>query len=195
MGRLLYHANTSLDGYVNDEQGGLEWSAPSSEVLGAINDQERTVGTYLYGRRLYETMRVWQEIPDDETQTPEMRDYGRMWRAAEKIVFSSTLEAVSTPRTRLERSLNSERLRSLKDAGDGEMDIGGATLAGAALRWGLVDEVRLHVVPVAIGGGTRALPERLQARFELLDERRYANGTVYLRYQVRPAAENARGPA
>ncbi len=188
MGRLLYHANSSLDGYVNDEQGGLEWGAPSPEVLGAINDQERTIGAYLYGRRLYETMRVWQEIPDDETQSPEMRDYGRIWRAAEKIVFSSTLEAVSTPRTRLERSLDVERLRSLKEAGDGEIEIGGATLAGSALRWGLVDEVRLHVVPVAIGGGTRALPEGFRARLELLDERRYANGTVLLRYRLESAA-------
>lgn len=184
MGRLLYHANSSLDGYVNDEQGGLEWSAPSAEVLRAINDQERSIPIYLYGRRLYETMRVWQEIPDDETQTPEMRDYGRLWRAAEKVVFSTTLEAVSTPRTRLERSFTAEVVRSLKEGADGDLEVGGATLAGQALRWGLVDEVRLHLLPIAIGGGTPALPAGLQSRFELLDQRTYANGTVFLRYRV-----------
>lgn len=184
MGRLFYHANTSLDGYVNDEQGGLEWSAPSPEVLRAINDQERSIPTYLYGRRLYETMRVWEEIPDDETQTPEMRDYGRIWRAAEKVVFSTTLEAVSTPRTRLERSFNADVVRSLKEGASGDLEIGGATLAGLALRSGLVDEVRLHLLPVAIGGGTRALPTGFQARLELLDQRTYANGTVFLRYGV-----------
>lgn len=186
MGTLIYHTNASLDGYVNDERGSIDWTAPSPEVHRAINDQERSTRTYLHGRRLYEVMRVWQEIPDDETQTPEMRDYGRIWRAAEKIVFSRTLEDVTTPRTRLERSLDAGMLRSLKEAAEGNLEIGGATLAGPALRWGLVDEVRLHVVPVAIGGGTRALPEGFQARLELLDQRRYADGTVFLRYRVLP---------
>ena len=188
MGNLYFHANTSLDGYVNDAQGGLEWSAPSSELLRAINDQERSTTTYLYGRRVYETMRVWQEIPDDETQAPEIRDYARIWRATDKIVFSTTLDAVTTPRTRLERSFDMATVRALKEAVQGNLGIGGATLAGQALRWGLVDEVRLHLVPVAIGGGTPALPEGFQARLKLLDQRVYPDGTVFLRYRVEPPA-------
>jgi dihydrofolate reductase len=184
MGKLFFHINPSLDGYINDEQGKIDWTAPIPEVLRFINDQERPIKTYLYGRRLYETMAVWQEIPDDETQTPEMRDYGRIWRAADKVVFSNTLDAVSTPRTRLLRSCNPEVLRDLKESSDGDLAIGGATLAGSALRWGLVDEVRLHIYPMAIGGGTRALPEGFRARLTLLDQRRYPDGTVFVRYRV-----------
>lgn len=184
VGTLIYHTLASLDGYVNDEGGGIDWTAPSAEVLRAVNDFERPVGTYLWGRRLYEVMRVWQEIPDDDTQTPEMRDFARIWRAAEKVVFSTTLDAVTTTRTRLERSFDPGILRSLKDTASGDLEVGGATLAGEALRWGLVDEVRLHVVPVVIGGGTRALPGGRRARLELLDQRRYADGTVFLRYRV-----------
>jgi dihydrofolate reductase len=184
MGKLYFHINASIDGYVNDEQGKIDWTAPSPEVLRFITDLERPTKTYLYGRRLYETMAVWQEIPDDETQAPEMRDYARVWRAAEKVVFSNTLDAVTTPRTRLLRSCNADVLRDLKEGSDGDVEIGGATLAGSALRWGLVDEVRLHLVPYALGGGTRALPEGVRGPLELLDQRRHANGWVFVRYRV-----------
>ncbi len=184
MGKLFFHTNVSVDGYVNDEQGSIIWGAPSPEVFRAITDLERPIKTYLYGRRLYETMAVWQEIPDDETQTPEMRDFGRVWRTADKIVFSNTLEAVDTPRTRLARSLTPDVLQGLKSNEEGDLEIGGATLAGSALRWGLVDEVRLHLLPVTVGGGTRALPEGFRASLDLLDQVRYPDGTVFLRYRV-----------
>jgi dihydrofolate reductase len=184
MGKLIFHTLASIDGYVNDEHGKIDWTAPSAELLRSINDMERPVTTYLWGRRLYETMAVWEDIPDDETQTPEMRDFARLFRAAEKVVFSNTLDAVTAPRTHLVRSCNPDVLREFKENGEGDLEIGGATLAGSALRWGLVDEVRLHLVPVAIGGGTRALPEGFRTALDLVDHRRYADGTVFLRYRV-----------
>ena len=184
MGKLIFHTLASVDGCVNDEQGKIDWTAPSPEVLRAVNDLVRPVRTFLWGRRLYETMAVWEEIPDDETQTPEMRDFARLFRGAEKIVFSNTLDAVHTSRTRLLRSCRPDLLRELKEGAEGDLEIGGATLAGSALRWGLVDEVRLHLVPVAVGGGTRALPEGFRASLQLLEERRYADGTLFLRYRV-----------
>jgi len=184
MGKLFFHTNASVDGYVNDDHGDIIWGAPSPEVFRHINDLERPIGTYLYGRRLYEVMAVWQEVPDDETQSAEMRDFGRVWRAADKVVFSTTLQHVTAPRTRLARSLTPDVLRELKDTTQGDLEIGGATLAGSALRWGLVDEVRLHLFPLTVGGGTRALPEGFRSPLELLDQQRYLDGTVFLRYRV-----------
>lgn len=185
MGKLIFHTLASLDGYVNDEGGGFDWATPSAEVHRFINELERPIGTYLYGRRLYEAMQGWQEVPDDDSRGAESREYATIWRAADKFVFSATLATVTTPRTRLVRSSRPEVLRELKEAAAGDLEVGGATLAASALRWGLVDEIRLHVVPVTVGGGTRALPEGFRTPLGLLDERRHADGTVFLRYQVR----------
>jgi dihydrofolate reductase len=180
MGKLVYSAIASLDLYVNDADGKFDWAAPDAEVHAFVNDQERPIGTYLYGRRMYETMAVWETMDDP---APLMRDYADIWRAADKIVFSHSLDHVSTPRTWLERDLDPEAVRSLKAEGDAS--IGGPTLAADALRAGLVDEVHLFLNPVVVGAGTPALPDGLRAALELLSERRFANGVVHVHYRVR----------
>ena len=157
MARLVYAGITSLDGYTVDADGSFEWAAPDDEVHAFVNDLERGVGTYLYGRRLYETMRVWQTVPEDEG--PEVaRDFGRLWREADKVVYSATLAEVTTPRTRLERTFEPWAVRALVDAADRDVSVGGATLAAAALRAGLVDELHQLLHPVVVGGGTPYLP-------------------------------------
>jgi dihydrofolate reductase len=180
MGKLVYSAIASLDGYVNDADGNFDWAAPDAEVHAFVNDQERPIGTYLYGRRMYETMAVWETMDDPE---PLMRDYAQIWRAADKVVVSRTLDEVSTPRTRLERELDPEAVRALKAHGD--VSVGGPNLAAGALRAGLVDELHLFLNPVVVGGGTAALPDGLRAELELVGERRFANGVVHVHYRVR----------
>jgi len=175
---LTYTAIASLDGYVNDADGRFDWSAPDEEVHAFVNDLERPIGTHLYGRRLYEVMAVWETLDDD---APVMRDYAQIWRAADKIVYSRTLDAVSSERTRVEREFDPEAVRRMKAEGD--FGIGGAELAAHAIRAGLVDELRLFVSPVVVGGGTPALPDRVRWELELVDERRFGNGVVYLRYR------------
>jgi dihydrofolate reductase len=175
---LSYTAIASLDGYTADEDGRFDWSAPDEEVHAFVNDLERPVGTHLYGRGLYEVMAVWETIDDD---APVMRDYAQIWRAADKVVYSRTLEAVSSARTRIEREFDPEAVRRMKAEGD--LGIGGAELAAHAIRAGLVDELRLFVSPVVVGGGTQALPDGVRWELELIDERRFGNGVVYLRYR------------
>jgi dihydrofolate reductase len=183
MARLIFSAIASVDGYTVDSSGSFDWAAPDPDVHAFVNDLERDVGTYLYGRRMYETMRVWQDVPDD-TDEPAIADYARVWRHADKIVYSSTLEAVTTPRTTVERSFDEVRVRTLIDRSDADLSIGGPTLARSAFAAGLIDEVRMLVVPVSVGGGIPALPVDHFVQLTLLDERRFAGGTVHLRYEV-----------
>ncbi|GAA5187252.1 dihydrofolate reductase family protein [Rugosimonospora acidiphila] len=186
MARLICTAQASLDGYIADEHGTFDWFAPDSEVHAFINDLERPVGTYLYGRRLYETMVAWETAATGPDQPPVVLDYAKLWQAADKIVFSTTLGAASSARTRIERSFDPVAVRALKDAADRDLSIGGSGLAAHAFRAGLVDEVRLFVYPLIIGGGTPFLPDRLQLNLRLLDERAFDSGVVYLRYQTSP---------
>jgi dihydrofolate reductase len=183
MGQLVYTAITSLDGYVNDAEGRFDWSVPDPQVHRMVNDLEREVGTYLYGRRLYEVMRSWQDV--EATEPDYVRDYAEIWRAADKVVFSRTLEEVTTPRTRLVHDLDPTAVRQLVDASDREVSIGGADLAGQAMADGLVAEVRCLVSPVVVGAGTPWLPDAVRVDLELLHERRFDNGVVYLSYRVR----------
>ncbi len=183
MADLIYTGIASLDGYLADSDGNFDWSAPDEEVHAFVNDLERDAGTYLLGRRMYDVMSVWETLggPDDP---PVIQDYGRIWRAAEKIVFSETLEEPPAPRTTVRRSFDPALVRDLKAEASGSIGVGGATLAAAALRAGLVDECRIFLNPVAVGGGLRFLPDNLNLRLELLDERRFGNGVMYLRYRI-----------
>jgi dihydrofolate reductase len=185
MGRLIYMSITSLDGFITDADGDFSWAEPDEEVHRFVNDHERSIGTCLYGRRLYETMAVWQ---DDEWLAGEpdvVHDYASIWRAADKVVYSTTLDAVTTPRTRLERHFDPAEVRRLVADAPGDVSIGGATLAAQAVAAGLVDEYSLLVNPVIVGGGTPWLPPGSRLDLELVDERRFASGVVYLRYLVR----------
>jgi dihydrofolate reductase len=183
---LIYTVIASLDGYTVDADGRFDWSTPPADVHAHINAAERPVGTYLYGRRLYETMAVWQTMGTDAGDSPEVRDFGLLWRAADKVVYSATLDAVSTPRTRLERSFDPAAVRALKDAADADLSIGGATLGASALRAGLVDECRVYLAPVVVGGGIPWLPDGLRLRLRLLAEQRFTGDVVHLRYAVGP---------
>jgi dihydrofolate reductase len=182
--RLIYSAIASLDGYTADASGGFEWAAPGADVHAFVNDLEREAGTYLYGRRMYETMAVWETI-DVSDEPPEMREYARIWRAAEKVVYSRTLAEARTPRTRIERAFDPDAVRRLKVTAGRDLTIGGPGLAAEALRAALVDEIQLFLVPAVVGGGTRALPDDLRLDLDLLAERRFGSGVVYLRYQPR----------
>ena len=182
MGRLLFSAIASVDGYTADTTGSFDWAAPDPEVHAFVNDQERGVGTYLYGRRMYETMRVWQDLADDDD--PVVADYARVWQDADKVVYSAGLAEVTTPRTRLERRFDPAAVRALVEGADGDVSVGGPTLAAAAFDARLVSEVQLILVPVSVGGGTPALPAGRRLALTLLDERRFAGGTVALRYAV-----------
>jgi dihydrofolate reductase len=179
MASLTYLAIASIDGYVEDEQGIFDWAAPDEEVHAFINDLARPWGTHLYGRRMYETM-VWWETGD---HAAVYRDYAEIWRAAEKVVFSRTLHTVSSERTRIEREFDAATVRRLKESSRSDISIGGAELAGQAVAEGLVDECHLLLGPVLVGGGKRALPAGVHAELELLDERRFRSGVVYLHYR------------
>lgn len=183
MGLLTYTCITSLDGYVADRNGNFDWSAPDEEVHAFVNDLERDVGTFLLGRRMYDVMAVWETMggPGDP---PVIQDYARIWQAADKVVYSSSLAVAETPRTRIERTFDPAAVRAMKDATDGTMSIGGANLAGLAFAAGLVDECGFLINPVVVGGGLRALPDGLESKLELLDLRRFGNGVAYLRYRV-----------
>jgi dihydrofolate reductase len=183
--KLIYSAITSLDGYIEDAQGTFDWAAPDEEVHVFINDHERAIGTSLYGRGMYETMVVWETMSTDEDQSAVVRDYAQIWRAAEKIVFSSTLESVASERTRIERSADPETIAGLKSASERDLSIGGPGLAAGAIRAGLVDEIHLFVNPIIVGAGKRALPSDARVALELLDERRFASGVVHLHYRSR----------
>ena len=182
MGKLIYSAITSLDGYVADELGRFDWAKPDEEVHTFINDLERPVGTYLYGRRMYEVMVSWETAHTLSDQPPYIRDFAEIWQAADKIVYSRTLEAVSSARTRLEQDFDPEAVRKLKASADRDLTVGGPDLASRAFERGLVDELHLFVAPFIVGGGNQALPNNLRLKLELLDERRFSNGMVFLRY-------------
>jgi dihydrofolate reductase len=182
--KLLYSAIASLDGYVADEDGRFDWAEPDEEVHRFANDLERPVGTHLYGRRMYEVMAFW-ETAGGAGQPPVVRDFAELWRAADKIVYSKTLADVSSARTRIERDFDPEAVRQLKATADRDLTVGGPGLAGQALAAGLVDECHFFVAPAVVGGGTRSLPEQLRLELELVDERRFASGFVYLRYRTR----------
>jgi len=179
---LIYSTIMSLDGYTADSEGKFDWSEPDEEVHAFINDLERGIRTHLYGRRMYETMLFWENVPL-EGQSPTMRDYAGIWRSADKVVYSSTLPAASSARTRIERTFDPDAVRALKEHGN--VSVGGPTLAAEAIRAGLVDEYHLLVTPVVVGGGTSVFPEGVRAGLDLADERRFANGVVYLRYRAR----------
>jgi dihydrofolate reductase len=183
MARLIFAAQTSADGFIADANGDFAWAAPDDDVLAAINDLERELGTFLYGRRLYGPMAFWEnyEAPPDQ---PLMREFAEIWRAADKVVYSTTLTEAPTAHTRLERSFDPSEVRAMKEKADRDLSVGGPDLAAHALRAGLVDEVRMWVYPIAVGGGTRMFPEALRLNLHLLDEYRFPNGVVYLRYSV-----------
>ena len=184
MGRLHYAMNCSVDGYTADADGKFDWAVPDEELHGFFNDFERANGIALYGRRMYETLSVWQTMGGPEASAVE-NEYAEIWRAKEKIVYSTTLTEVSTPRTRLERRFDPEVVRHLKVDSTADLGIDGPGLAAHALRAGLVDDLHLIVHPVVVGGGTRMLPEGLRLDLELVDERRFANGVVHLHHRVR----------
>lgn len=186
MGKLTYTALASLDGYVADESGKFDWAMPDEEVHGFVNDLEQSVGTFLLGRKMYEVLLYWETAPTDESEPTVMRDYAAIWRRADKVVYSKTLQSVSSARTRIERSFDVEAVRRLKASAAREISIGGPELAGQALKAGLVDECHLLLSPVIVGGGNRCLPGGVRVNLELADERRFGNGTVYLHYRVRP---------
>ncbi len=183
MSKLIYFTPTSLDGYIADD-GNFDWSAPSEEALAFINDLHRPIGTYLYGRKEYETMAVWETPEVFPNLTPVMLDFARIWQVADKIVYSKSRETVSTPRTRLEREFDPQPVRELKAQSLLDISVAGPTLAAHAIRRGLVDEYHLLVVPTMLGGGIRVLPANVRIGLDLLDERRFANGMVYVRYHA-----------
>ena len=184
MAKLIYSAITSLDGYVADEECRFDWAEPDEEVHAFVNDLERPVGTYLYGRRLYETMAAWETLPLAD-QPPVMRDFAELWRAADKIVYSKTLETVSSARTRIERAFDPEAVRRIKARAGRDLTVGGPDLAAQAFKAGLVDELHLFVAPSVVGGGKQFLPNNVRLKLELLDEGRFGNGMVHLRYRTR----------
>jgi dihydrofolate reductase len=182
MARLIYSAIASLDGYVEDRHGKIDWGAPDAEVHAFINDLERPIGTYLYGRRMYEAMVPWETAGTGGDQDAVSRDFAEIWRAAEKIVYSRTLQSPSSERTRIERDFDPAAVRQLKASSDRDITVGGAELAGDAIAAGLVDECHLYLVPVLLGGGKRVLPDNVRAQLELLAERRFPSGVVHLHY-------------
>ncbi len=188
MAKLVYSAIASLDGYVEDERGSFDWARPDEEVHAFANELERPIGTYLYGRRMYETMVFW-ETASTSGEPAVFGDYAELWRAADKVVFSRTLQEVSSARTRIERELDPDAIRALKRAADADVSVGGSELAGQALAAGLVDELHLLLFPVLVGGGKPALPLGVRAELELIDERRFESGVVHMGYRVtgRPA--------
>jgi dihydrofolate reductase len=181
--RLIYSTIESLDGYVADADGRFDWGQPDEEVHAFVNDLVRPVGTYLYGRRMYEVMRAWETLSLDG-EPPAIRDFAEIWRAADKIVYSSTLGAASSARTRIEREFDPENVRRLKAAAARDLGVSGPTLAARAFEAGLVDELQVVVAPVVVGGGTRSLPDGIRLKLDLVDERRFANGMVHLRYHT-----------
>jgi dihydrofolate reductase len=185
MSKLIYFMPTSLDGFIAGENDSLDWSVPDEEVFALINDIHRPIGTYLYGRKNYETMTVWETPDVIPNQTPALIDFGRIWQAADKIVYSKSLESVSTAKTRLEREFEPQAVRNLKAQLPHDISVAGPNLAAQAIRAGLVDEYHLLVVPIMLGGGKPVLPSHVGVRLDLLDERRVGNGWVYLRYRTR----------
>jgi dihydrofolate reductase len=184
LAKLIYSAIASLDGYVADEDGDFDWAEPDEEVHTFVNDLERPLGTFLYGRRMYEVMVAWETIALAD-QPPSIQDFAQMWRAADKIVYSRTLETASSARTRIERDFDPDAVRQMKASAGADIAVGGPDLAAQAIRAGLVDECHLLVAPILVGGGKRCFPDKVRARLELLDERRFRSGFVHLHYRTR----------
>jgi len=187
MADLIYSAIMSLDGYIEDVGGKFDWAAPDEEVHGFVNELQRPVGTYLYGRRMYETMLYW-EGPDTVDQHLVAREFRALWQTADKVVYSNTLHESASARTRIERAFDVDEVQRLKASASTDISVGGADLAAQALEAALVDELQLFVVPVIVGGGKRALPDHLLLHLELRDERRFASGVVHLRYRTKPVS-------
>ena len=184
MAKLIYISNVSLDGFIEDEHGSFDWTPPSNEVFAFITDLVRPIGTHLYGRRLYETMAVWETDPALAAQSEPMADFARVWQAADKIVYSTTLDAVSTTKSRLDRRFDPDSIRRTKADASRDLTVGGPNLAAHAFRAGLVDECQLFIYPVIVGGGKPSLPSGLRAKLELLDQRRFDSGVVYVRHRI-----------
>ena len=191
MAKLIYSAIASLDGYVEDADGKFDWAAPDEELHAFVNDQERPIGTHLLGRRMYEVMTYWDTAPTDDAEEPIAGDFARIWQAAEKVVYSRTLDAVTTDRTRLERDFDVAAVAALKARAERDLSIGGADLAGQAIAAGLVDECHLFLHPIVIGGGKRALPDGVRRPLDLVGERRFASGVVHLHYRASSAAASS----
>jgi dihydrofolate reductase len=184
MAKLIYSAITSLDGYVADAAGNFDWAEPDAEVHRFVNDLERTVGTYLYGRRMYEVMVFWETAKTLANQPPMAQDYAEIWQTANKIVYSKTLGTVSSARTRIERDFDAEAVREMKARSETDISVGGPELAAQAIQAGLVDEFHLFITPVVVGGGKKSLPDDVRLKLELLGERRFDNGVVHLHYRT-----------
>jgi len=184
MANLIYSAIASLDGYVTEEEGNFDWAAPDEEVHNFVNDLERSVGTYLYGRRMYEVMSYWETAHTLVDQPPFVQDFAEIWQGADKIVYSKTLETASSARTRIERDFDPEAVRQIKARAGRAISVGGPDLAAQAIKAGLVDELQLFVTPIVVGGGKQSLPNDVHVNLELLDERRFGSGVVYLRYRI-----------
>jgi dihydrofolate reductase len=185
MARLVYSAIASLDGYIADENGNFDWAAPDEVVHAFVNNLERPIGTYLYGRRMYDVMVAWETMDIGADQPPAIRDYAQIWRAADKIVYSRTLEKAASARTRIVRDFDPEAIRQLKVNAERDISMGGPELAAQALKSGLVDEIHLFLSPIIVGGGTQALPDHVRLKLELLDERRFSSGVVHLHYRTK----------
>jgi dihydrofolate reductase len=185
LAKLIYSVIASLDGYIEDKAGKFDWAAPDEEVHRFVNERERPIGTYLYGRRMYDTMRFWETEEARANQPPHVQDYASIWRAADKVVYSRTLDTVSSARTRIERDFDPGAVRRMKAATERDISVGGAELATIAFKARLVDELQLFLHPIIVGGGKRALPLDVRLELDVLDERRFANGVVYLHYRTR----------
>ena len=185
MAKLIYSALASLDGYVEDKGGEFAWAAPDEEVHAFVNELERPIDTYLYGRRMYETMVYWETQGSGADESVESNEFAEIWRAADKVVYSRTLQSPSSARTRVERDFDPAAIRQLKQLSTSDISVGGAALASQAIAAGLVDECHLFLYPVIVGGGKRALPDDVRVQLELLEERRFRSGVVHLRYAVR----------
>jgi dihydrofolate reductase len=182
--KLIYSSIASLDGYVADKDGKFDWAAPDEEVHAFVNDLERPIGTYLYGRRMYEVMAYWETAHTLPDQPPVALDFGRIWRGADKLVYSTTLEKTSSAKTRIDRVFDPREIRLLKESAERDLTVGGPELAAQALKAGLVDEYHLIVAPIVVGGGNPSLPDDLRVPLELLHERRFGNGMVHLHYRL-----------
>jgi dihydrofolate reductase len=184
--KLIYSAITSLDGYVADENGNFDWAAPDEEVHSFVNDLERPIGTYLYGRRMYDVMHYWETAPTDGDGSPVAQDFAKIWQAAEKVVYSKTLQTVSSAMTRIERDFDPDAIIEMKASAQRDITVGGPDLAAHALKAGLVDECHFFLSPIVVGGGQPSLPSNVRVKLELLDERRFGNGVVHLHYRTTP---------
>jgi len=183
MGRLIYSAIQSLDGYVADAAGKFDWAAPDESVHTFANQLQRSIGTNLLGRRMYQVMSAWETLGTRGDEPAYVEEFGELWRASDKVVYSTTLGSVGAARTRLERAFEPDAVRRMKDELVGDISIGGPTLAAQAIAAGLVDEYQLFFVPVVVGGGTRCLPDGIRLDLQLVDQRRFDNGTVYVSYR------------